>query len=518
MLLVLLSVFLFVCLLPERTFLLDWDTSWFLYHAFTAGEIYHPNGTHLLLGWLYSPVVFLSGMPEDLFFNLRWFALVFAIGGLIAYVLLLQELFPSRPALVALLAVFYVVFPSYQSIFRSMDDNLFAYPFLSLSFYFWFRYIKSASLFSLGCAAICVTVSFLFALGFLPFIGPILAAPVFLVGHEIRLRAKHLLLAGIFLLGAAFLLIGIHSVLAFENGFELMTRDYTARHHPDASWEHFFEMARFSWTEPLTGCSNLDCSQAAWLVPGGRFFLHVFCHGWTALQPLHGAIVAALLVPGPADWYSPRVRFFSRALVLLAFAPLGVLVWKKKWRDVMLYAGFLGLLAVPVIFLAYTKSLDIHERFDAFLFVLPFLLYALREELRLLQVGMAVVIVLIGFGLFYFSRTLAFVSPVSEYRTLLLREPKTHYYFSTDEIGTRDCGVWFSAYVAGLNLDTVTGSREAELDARAEAAGLQPWDVEPLKAPLSFSEFRAIVGRGAENIYISPALRQQLSERGVRIH
>ena len=90
-LLALLALFLFVCLLPDRTFLLDWDTSWFLYHAFSAGEIYHANGTHLLIGWLYSPVVFLSSVPQDLFFNMRWFSFAFAIGGLLAYVLV------SRP-------------------------------------------------------------------------------------------------------------------------------------------------------------------------------------------------------------------------------------------------------------------------------------------------------------------------------------------------------------------------------------------------------------------------------------
>lgn len=486
-LLALLALFLFVCLLPDRTFLLDWDTSWFLYHAFSAGEIYHANGTHLLIGWLYSPVVFLSSVPQDLFFNMRWFSFAFAIGGLLAYVLLLQELFPERPITVALLAVFYVVFPSYQSILRSMDDNLFAYPFISLSLYFWIRYVKGASLMSLAYAAVCVTIAFLLALGFVFFIGPIIAAPLLAARRPTGMLLRHTVLAAVFLGCSAFLIIGLHSVLAFENGFELMTRDYTARHHPDASWDHFFELVRFSWTEPLTGCSNLDCSEAA------------------------------LLTPGPADWFSPLVRQVSRALVLLGLAPIGVLLWKKKWQDVLIYAGFLALLSVAIVFLGYTKSLDVHERYDAFLFVLPFLVYALREPPWVRKASVIPVVVLIGFGVFYFARTLALKSPVSEYRELGLREMKTHYYFSTDEIGTRDCGVWFSAYVAGLNLDTVTGVREAHLDALAQSAGLHVWDVEPLKPPLSFPEFRATVERGTADYYISPMLREQLAERGVQI-
>ncbi len=463
--------------------LIDWDTASYLYFTSSSGAYHAPDGTHLLLGGIYYLISAVSTTREALIDNTR-IAIIFC--GILT--ILLNHLSgreiarlhglsrSSEMFMASLCSLLTALLPAFQYISSTMDDNCFSYPWIALAVCLCLRFMRTGRTGLLLIAGCSIIIAILLTLAFAPF-GALIPLAILARGwwrHTPALTmALQAAVSGMGSLLFFLLAIAIYDAVHPTPALALLLRNYPAIYHPDASYAYFWEFARVSWTRPLTGCLNLNCS------------------------------IQEMSQISPQDVDSRPLRTASRVLALLPCLAGAYLIYRRDYHKAIFVGFAVALVGLALYFLGFTKSLDAEERFDILIFLFPLLIYAtwshglLRYPLLLLIFGT----MLLGGRVFLLNQSQT--PRIAEFRNVAAENPTAQrHFFSVAEIPVHERRIWFTAWAAGLNPVTVhcniaPGSHLGQLE-----------------APLLFSPALAAEitdAQANQTAYVSPRLSSALS-------
>lgn len=403
-------------LLETSLFIPDWDTVSFAFWGFNGHRTVHQDGTHLLLGYITGLYQTFSSTKTELLHNMRLTAFLFGCMGIIFYSCFVYSLYRERLDLYVFLLGFYIFVPYYRFIISSMDDNFYVYPFLSLFCLSIYKYYDEEKFKWLFAACISIIIALLLGLSYSVF-ALFLVTPLFKENLN-RTRIIHLGAGFAVFLSALFVFLWFHKSFSGLDSYSLISENYLKKFYPNADWSHLKEMLAYSWTEPFTGCQNLDC----------RFYFRESVN--------------------PAKMPDRKVYFFSILAVLgiLFFPPF---YWIRKKRKNLVFS-ILSIIIISyfILFLGYTKSFEVQERYDFFSFILPFLLEGLKKERLIrafkffLYTGLAVLYAMFFRYQFEIGKL---DSPLRLYREAALQGKEFH--FSSEDLPSYDRGRHFLAWL-----------------------------------------------------------------------